>query len=631
MIQKFKQTHWRAQAGQILQQAGMLCGRSYEELHRSAVELSWRIRAGSSFRSVITDVFALVCESARRTTGLLPYPVQVMAGIALAEGRIVEMQTGEGKTLTATLPATLYAMAGRGCHVVTVNDYLARRDAEWMKPIFELLGLSVGCVESQMQHDERRAAYSCHITYGTAMEMGFDFLRDRLHTDVTATTRDRTRYTSSSDVSYGVVQRGHHFALIDEADSVLIDEAGTPLIIGITEPNTIPEISLLHWAQSLVRVLDGDRDYVTETDRRLVTLTETGSRRVLMLDRPYWLGIFSNEKLLSQVEVALAARLFYERDREYTIKDGNITIVDESTGRMMEARKWQRGLHQAIEIKEELFVTEDTKHAAQITIQSFFRHYRQLAGMTGTVWQARHELKAVYQLNIARISTHRPCLRQELPCRVWATDTARNCELTKVVDRLLRNQRAVLIGTPSVTASETLGEALAASGIPYVILNARHEEREAQIVSEAGQPGRVTIATNMAGRGTDIIPHKLVVRQGGLHVIATSMHSSARIDQQLVGRTARQGDPGTFQFLLSLEDPFLQVLPPRTHKHLQQLAASLPNGAGGVELQKYFLQVQRQMEKIHSRQRKQMLRREKEQHKTFRRIGLDPWLESAVD
>lgn len=625
-------SRWRSRAARILERAEALRGLSDDDIHGQALELSWKIRAGFPLPRAIDDVFPLVCEAARRTVSMLPYQVQVMGGLALAERRIAEMQTGEGKTLTATLPATLYGMAGKGCHVVTVNDYLGERDARLMKPVYEMLGLSVGCVGSDSEPEERREAYACDITYGTATEIGFDFLRDRLQSEVTGAQNSLPRYASSSvGNTPGVVQRGHFFALIDEADSVLIDDAVTPLIIGLAEPNAIRDLSLLHWADARAQELTDREDYVTEPDRRTATLTENGSLRVLMSVRPRWLGTFSNERLLSQVETALAAHQFYVLDREYVVNEGEVTIVDESTGRMMEGRKWQRGLHQAVEVKEGITVTELTQHAAQITVQSFFRQYKYLAGMTGTAVPARKELRTAYRLGVSKIPTNRPCVRREVPLRVFATHAERDRALVESVAELVRQKRAVLIGTPSVNASEQLGAMLERAKIQHVILNARHEAAEAAIVEQAGQPGRVTIATNMAGRGTDIIPHADVRQQGGLHVIATSVHSSARIDRQLVGRTARQGDPGSFQFLLSLQDPFLEILPKRQVQQLKQAAESDVKGALGRSTQRYFRRAQRQLEKIHTRQRKQMLKAERERQETFRRLGLDPYLECAAD
>lgn len=622
-------SRWRTQARAILRKAEAIRNLSDGDLRSQAQQLSWQIRSGTVPDRMIRDVFPFVCEASRRALNMVPYPVQVMGGIALAERRIAEMQTGEGKTLTATLPTTLYAMAGKGCHVITVNDYLAERDRDLMAPLYEMLGLSVGCVTSESENDDRREAYACDITYGTATEIGFDFLRDRLQSEAVGGEDHLPRYVSASGAggASGVVQRGHYFALIDEADSVLIDDAGTPLIIGLAEPNAIPDVSLMHWSHTRAAELKEQVDYVTEPDRRTATLTDSGSLRVLMADRPRWLGVFSNERLLTQVETALAAQQFYELDREYVVNEGEVTIVDESTGRMMEGRKWQRGLHQAVEVKEGIDITEQTQHAAQVTIQTYFRQYRYLAGMTGTAQQARRELQTAYRIGVSPIPTNRPCLRREVPCQVFGTHLERNQALVKSVGELVRQKRAVLIGTPSVSASEELGGMLTESGIQHQILNARHEAIEADIVRGAGQPGRVTIATNMAGRGTDIIPHEDVVRQGGVHVIATAMHSSDRIDRQLVGRTARQGDPGSFQFMLSLEDPFLRILPRRLQKKL----ANVGSGVFSRRMQRHFRRAQRQLEKIHARQRKQMLRAERERQETFRRLGLDPYLECAAD
>jgi len=624
-------SRWRSNAKLILRMAEDVKQLSDEDFTGRARELAWNIRSGFPLHRAMNDVFSMVCEAGRRTVQLTPYEVQVMGGLALAEHRVAEMQTGEGKTLTATLPASLYAMAGKGCHVVTVNDYLAARDAELMRPIYELMGLSVGCVDSDKEDDERREAYNCDITYGTANEIGFDFLRDRLQSESVTAPNDLHRYASNSSGGTGTVQRGHYFALIDEADSVLIDDAGTPLIIGLPEPNSIPVISLLHWANSLVPALEEKSDYESEPDRRQATLTEQGAQRVLMSARPQWLRKHGNEQLLSQVETAIAAELFYKLDHEYVVSDGEITIVDESTGRMMDGRKWQRGLHQAVEVKEGVPVTENTHHAAQITIQSFYRRYRFLAGMTGTAVQAKRELKKVYRIGVSVIPTNRPCIRQEVRPRVFNTDTARNAALVECVVEMVRRKRAILIGTPSVNASEELGRLLNSRAVRHTILNARHEKEEAEIISKAGRPGQVIIATNMAGRGTDIIPHEDVVTNGGVHVIATSIHSSVRIDRQLVGRTARQGDPGSFQFLLSLEDQFLRILPERTRKQLAIMVAGKPRELPVQYVSRYFLKVQKQLERIHLRTRKHMLRSEQQQQETFRRIGLDPYLECAGD
>ena len=625
-------SRWRSDARLIMRMADDLKQLSDEDFTGRARVLAWNIRSGFPLHRAVNEVFSMVCEAGRRTVQMTPYEVQVMGGLALAEHRVAEMQTGEGKTLTATLPVSLYAMAGKGCHVVTVNDYLAGRDAELMRPIYELMGLSVGCVDSEKEDDERREAYSCDVTYGTANEIGFDFLRDRLQSESVAAPNDLPRYVSnSSGGGAATVQRGHYFGLIDEVDSVLIDDAGTPLIIGLPEPNSIPVISLLHWADSMVSALEERSDYESEPDRRQATLTEQGAKRVLMSARPEWLRKHGNEQLLSQVEIAIAAHLYYNLDREYVVSDGEITIVDESTGRMMEGRKWQRGLHQAVEVKEDVPVTENTHHAAQITIQSFYRRYRYLAGMTGTAVQAKRELKKVYRIGVSVIPTNRPCVRQEVASRVFTTDATRNTALVDCVVETVRQKRAVLIGTPSVSASEELGRLLNISAVRHTILNARHEKEEAAIISKAGRPGQVIIATNMAGRGTDIIPHEDVVANGGVHVIATSIHSSARIDRQLVGRTARQGDPGSFQFLLSLEDQFLRVLPERTQKQLASLVAGKPREVPAQYVGKYFRKAQRQLERIHLRMRKQMLRGEQQQQETFRRIGLDPYLECAGD
>lgn len=618
------------QARRILALREALHTVSDEELLRRSRELQWMARSGRALAGLVESAFALVCESSRRNVQMIPYAVQVVGGVALFEGQIAEMQTGEGKTLTATLPSYLYALKGRGCHVLTTNDYLASRDSEFAGGIFRPLGLSTGCIQSEQEPEERRAAYHCDVTYGTAAQVGFDFLRDRLRTGTNSdTSPSRWRYSREGTSSEGTVQREQYFALIDEADSILIDEAITPLIIGLAEPNGLSSMSLLHWCDRAARRLEADVDYLPEPERRQAPLTEAGSRRVLLTAKPRWLDRLSYERILTQVETALAARLWYECDREYVVHNGEITIVDESTGRMMLGRKWQQGLHQAMEVKEGVPVTDETLHAAQITIQTLFRRYRHLAGMTGTAVPARRELKRVYRAKVSSIPTHRKCLRAGLPPRVFGSHEARNRAIVREILQLVDHGRAVLVGTPSVSESELLSRQLSAAEIPHQVLNALQHEREAEIVAKAGQPGRVTIATNMAGRGTDIIPHEDVRQRGGLHVIATAVHSSARIDRQLVGRTARQGDPGSFQFFLSLGDELLRQLPPRGQLRATETAASRPDQEVGGEWYRVFLQAQRILEKRQLKHRKELLQQEERQHDAFRRMGLDPFLECA--
>ncbi len=597
------------------------------QLRGIADELRWQAQTGTPLKSLLIESYALVRQASRRITGMQHFPVQLMGGIALFEGHVAEMQTGEGKTLTAVLASFLRALPGKGCHVVTVNDYLAGRDKEKMGPISEMLGLTVGCIQSEMQDDERRAAYQCDITYGTAKELGFDFLRDRLKMENGGFDKRRQNRAASNATDQQLVQRGHYFALVDEADSIFIDEARTPLIIGLTQPNSSSQTTLLRWCHRVSKQLKEEVDYIFDTDHRCADLTDEGCRNILLMAKPSLLNGVSAEEFYTHVEKALTADLAFQRDRDYVVDEEEVVIVDESTGRMMHGRKWQEGLHQAVEAKEMLPITPDTAQAARVTIQRFFRQYKHLAGMTGTAATARRELAKSYKLKVSVIPTHRKCLRAGMPSRVFISLDAKWAAVVETVVDLHQSGRAVLIGTPSVRASESLGERLQSAGIPHRILNARYHEVEAEIVSEAGQPGRVTIATNMAGRGTDILLAEAVRVNGGVHVIATEMHSSQRIDRQLIGRAARQGDPGSFQFLVSLEDELLRGLPPERVERLKKQAGTGNKGELPRDWLSVFKSTQSFLEKTHRKQRKALLKQEDSHKRTYENMGLDPFTE----
>lgn len=627
---KSRLSRYRSWARRIVKRSEELQSFGDTDLLKHAYEVRWQAKTGVPLHHLLPESFALVREAARRTVGMQHFPVQVMGGISLFEGHVAEMQTGEGKTLTAVLPAFLRALPGRGVHIVTVNDYLARRDAETMGPIYEFLGLSVGCIQTEMQTDERREAYAKDITYGTAKEIGFDFLRDRLR--LGASGEDHSQQTSFSSRHVRgeqPVQRGQHFALVDEADSVLIDEARTPLIIGLTQPNDAASVNLFRWSHRAVHHLEPQTDFIYEPDRRTAYLTDTGCRRVLLMAKPSLLDSVDTEKIYTQVEKALTARYGFQRDRDYVVVEDKVHIVDESTGRIMEGRKWQDGLHQAVEAKELVPITASTEQAARITVQNFFRQYTYLSGMTGTGVQARRELKKVYGLQVTPIPTHRPCIRKGHRTRVFADMQSKRHAIVEDIERIVQAGRAVLVGTPSVEASEGLGELLKERGIAHRILNARYHEQEADIVARAGEPGKVTIATNMAGRGTDIRLDEAVRQAGGLHVIATEVHSSRRIDRQLVGRAARLGDPGSYQMFLSLEDELLRCL--KSEKVEKWRGQAFPNDRGEISSSwlRRFYQTQRLLERTFYKQRKDLLRREKYHAETYRKMGLDPFLEVA--
>jgi len=617
---------FRITADRITARSDAMVGLTDDELTNLARKTGWQARTGVSLRRLLPEAFALVREATRRTMGIAHHPVQIMGGIALFEGRIAEMQTGEGKTLTAALPTFLHALAGQGSHVITSNDYLARRDCKLLAPVFKRLGLTVGRVSADTTIDDRREAYACDVTYGTAQEIGFDFLRDRLQ---------RPPGMLANEDSYDplfkgreAVQRGHHFALIDEADSILLDEARTPLIIGLEQANNPATVYLYRWSRRAMRHLIRDEDYIFDPEQRHVELTRTGCRNVLLRSKSTLLATVDTERIYEHVENALTAELGYEIERDYVVVDNTVQIVDESTGRIMDGRKWQQGLHQSIEAKEGLPITAATGEAARVTLQSFFRLYRHVAGMTGTASSAKRELRKVYGRKVLVIPTHRPCIRQGLPTRVFSTMDDKRVAITEEVIRRHATGQPVLIGTPSVAASAALHMLLNYARVPHQVLNAYYHQQEAELMSHAGDVGMVTIATNMAGRGTDIHIGPAARELGGLHVIATEMHSSSRIDRQLIGRAARQGDPGSFQFFLSLEDELFSCLAPAVLARRQRLAH--PDEQGEISADAwlpFFKKTQRGLERLHERLRRDLLRQEKGRSVTYRQMGLDPCLE----
>lgn len=618
-----RRQRWRRQAAKILAERRPLQALSPAELAQRVLDIRWRAKSGTPLNALVTEGFALACEATRRVWGIEHYPVQLMGGLGLLERGIAEMQTGEGKTATAVPPVFLRALLGHGCHVITANDYLAQRDAEWTAPIYTLLGLTAGCVQANMPPDQRRQAYACDITYGTAKEMGFDFLRDRLARDAARSLPAATEPGAAP----GVVQRGHYFALIDEADSILIDEARTPLIIALSQPNDAATVNLYRWANRASQALKLGDDYLYDPAQRSAWLTDDGCRTVMLMTKPAVLDSLDSEHIFRQVERALCAQFAFVRDRDYVVVDDEVQIVDESTGRIMEGRKWEEGLHQAIEAKEQLTITPRTQSAAQITSQRFFQQYRYLAGMTGTAVPVSRELKRTFRLQTTVIPTHRPCLRQGLPTRVFTTRIAKMQAMRAVIEDLAGQGCSVLVGTPSVAWSEQLGELLREHRIPHEILNARFHDREAEIVKVAGEPGRVTIATNMAGRGTDIKLVDAVRANGGLHVLATELHSSTRIDRQLIGRSARQGDPGVYQFFLSLEDELLRCLKPQVVARMRAKAVPDERGELPANWVSFFRRTQRLLERQHARQRKHLLKAEQQRIEIYERMGLDPYLE----
>jgi preprotein translocase subunit SecA len=552
------------------------------------------------FEDILVEAFAVVREASRRTIGMRHFDVQILGGIILHEGKIAEMATGEGKTLVATLPAYLNALLGKGVHIVTVNDYLAKRDREWMGPIYEFLGLTVGVIQHEMDDQERKKAYACDITYGTNNEFGFDYLRDNM------------KYRLED-----LVQRPFYYAIVDEVDSILIDEARTPLIIsGPAEESTEKYYIAKRIADQLKgrRITEKDEieakykgidlsagfDYLADEKSQTISLTEEGEKKASQL----WgiEGMYTLETIEYRHHTlqALRAKEFFKRDVDYVVKDGQVIIVDEFTGRLMPGRRWSDGLHQAIEAREGLKIERENQTLATITFQNYFRMYEKLAGMTGTAFTEANEFKAIYGLDVVVIPTNRPLIRTNYPDCIYKTEREKFNAVVEEIFELYNKGRPVLVGTISIEKSERLSEMLKRKGVPHQVLNAKYHELEAQIIAQAGRLKAVTIATNMAGRGTDILlggnpeylaknllkqksfpdevsyleeyqrllekfkketeeEHKKVVALGGLHIIGTERHEARRIDNQLRGRAGRQGDPGSSRFYISLEDDLMRL------------------------------------------------------------------------
>ncbi|QEH33054.1 preprotein translocase subunit SecA [Aquisphaera giovannonii] len=601
-----------------------------DELRAKAQELRLRARQGDSLNGLLPEAFALVRESAKRTIGQRHFDVQILGGTAIHYRCIAELETGEGKTLVGTLPTFLNALPAKGVHVVTVNDYLARRDAEWMGPIYQRLGMTVGIIQTNQPDTSRRQAYACDITYGTSKELGFDFLRDELKRLQLGDTHRK----SFEEVFLGSgqhaqtelpVQRTHFFCVVDEADSILIDEARTPLIIGANNQPTQEEASAYYGADQLAATLVRVKDYKYDPVEKKAELTAAGRRKVQSRAAHPAFVTLTVDGVYEYVERALRAQIAYLRDRDYVIHDGEVVIVDEFTGRMMPGRQWQDGLHQAIQGKEKLEITLETITAARVTVQDFFKRYKKIAGMTGTATSDAAELRRIYKVGVMKILTNRPCRRVWLPDRVFSTEEEK---FRAVADQIVEWNKTgvpVLVGTRSIEKSETLSRLLAEAGIEHQILNAKNHEIEANIVAQAGQIGKVTVATNMAGRGTDIKLGEGVAALGGLHVIGTERHESRRIDRQLAGRSARQGDPGFVQFFISLEDEIVEAFGEKPAARIRRRYA----GRGELTSpawRRFMIRAQAKKERQHFKDRKLLMAYEKQRAEMRRNMGLNPVL-----
>jgi len=565
-------------------------------------------RRGRDTDCHLNQAFALVREVASRRIGERHFPVQIAGALALDQRCVAEMATGEGKTLTATLAVTVAGWRGKGCHVITVNDYLAKRDALWMKPIYDFCGLKVAYIEEGMSSAERRIAYDADITYCTNKEAAADFLRDRLHIGrlqgVGSVLLDKLGSKRSSvDL---VVQRGLEFALVDEADSVLIDEAVTPLIIATEGLDPEHDQTFLR-AAAIAASMSPGMDYTVDLKYHEVELTDAGKSRLAELSSELdnvLQGMRRSEEVLVQ---ALVAKEFYARDKQYIVEEGKVVIVDEFTGRLMRDRTWRDGLHQAVEAKENLQVNAPQETCARISFQRFFRGYRKLAGMTGTAREASSEFWQIYHLPVVPIPTNRPCTRKVMPSIFLTSDGEKWRVIIEEIGRIHETGQPILVGTRSIQASQHLSDLLKSRSLSHQVLNAIYHRQEAQIVAEAGQEGRITVATNMAGRGTDIKLGRRVAELGGLHVLAAELNESSRIDRQLFGRCARQGDPGSAQAIASLEDEYIC-------RYAGRLSSVLMNWHGRMSarlwhrmVDKSFTYAQYRAERHALRQRKSVL------------------------
>ena len=602
------------------------------QLSAKTQEFRDRLKAGTDLDELLPEAFAVVREAARRTLGLRHFDVQLLGGITLHSGQIAEMRTGEGKTLMATLAAYLNALPGEGVHIVTVNEYLAQRDADWMRPVYGFLGLTVGVIKNSQDADEKRAAYGCDITYGTNNEFGFDYLRDNLAFRL----EDR-------------VQRQLAFAVVDEVDSILIDEARTPLIIsGPADDNTDLYLRINQLVPHLTRqeAEEGPGDFAVDEKQKQVHMTEAGHEHVEQLMAQNGLlregeSLYdaANIRLMHHLNAALRAHALYRRDVEYIVRGGEVIIVDEFTGRTMQGRRWSDGLHQAVEAKEGVRVREENQTVASITFQNYFRLYRKLSGMTGTADTEAPEFLQIYGLEVVVVPTHRPMARKDMPDLVYLTQKDKFQAIIEDIQECSKRGQPVLVGTTSIETSELLSGILKKAGIEHEVLNAKQHEREALIVEQAGRPGAVTIATNMAGRGTDIVlggslaaelaalgpeadaatkdavraewqkRHDQALAAGGLHIVGTERHESRRIDNQLRGRSGRQGDPGSSRFFLSMEDNLMRIFgdPNRTKRLLQMAGMKEGEVIESGMLSRQIEKAQRKVESHNFDIRKQLL------------------------
>lgn len=613
--------------------------RYYEKLHADAsdeklleisMELRGKARGKWDLDKLLPEAFGLVSISIQRTLNIRPFDVQLAAGAVMHAGGLVELSTGEGKTVSASAPAYLNALSGKGVHVTTVNDYLAKRDAEWIGPVYQRLGMSVGVLQQKMDESVRLSAYKADITYGTAAEFGFDFLRDRLKLRGGQANAAPfwSAWTGGAGRMDPRVQRPLHYAIVDEADSIFVDEAKTPLIIANPTRAAEPDEQVVFkWADKLAREMKRDEHFMMNAKKDKVELTDAGKYLVRYSNPPTGKHAKAMDKLLEAVERGLQAHYRFMRDQHYMVNtERKIVIIDEGTGRPMPDRHWRDGLHQAVEAKEQVQINMPSSHAAQITFQNFYRLYTKLAGMSGTLLPNFWEMRKVYRRWTTKVPTNKPNRRDNMPDLVFPTEDAKFDAVVQKTKEMLSVGRPVLIGTRTVEASKKISAKLTAIGVTHRVLNAEQNQNEAEVVAGAGQPETVTVATNMAGRGTDIKLGPGVSDKGGLHVIGTERHEAERIDRQLIGRAGRQGDPGSAQFMLSLQDQLLEGLGGAKQRELEELGR-----AGGSRdwnsFAPLFRQAQKRIEARHYRQRLDLMNYDKQRQEMLQDLGADPYVD----
>lgn len=578
-------------------------------LKEQSLRLKYQVMCGYSQREAIINAYSLVCETVNRIFGFRLHDVQILGGIQLYFEKVAEMKTGEGKTLTAALPAYLHALAGKGAHVVTVNDYLATRDHETLSPVYSALGISSGVVQTEFPAEKRAESYRSEITYASLKELGFDFLRDRM--------RKQTGESS-------MVIPPLYFCLVDEADSLLMDEARTPLIIGVHD---LGEKSIMdgcyRWVAKHSKRFIENSDYKYNKSQRRIDLTYQGRALLRHIPPNEESTQISFRQLCELMEMSIKVDRDIVKEKQYDVIDGNIVIIDEYTGRPAEGRQWQDGIHQIIEAKEGLEINPPTKPAAMITVQDLIMRYPKMAGMTGTAITSKREFRRAYKKSVVSIPCHRPVNRNQYATLILPTMQAKLSKIVEETIEILNAQRAILIGTRSVEFSEQVSKSLSQKGIVHTVLNSRSLEQEASIVADAGKLGAVTVATNMAGRGTDIKLDNTVRRAGGLHVLLTEIHESQRIDWQLIGRGARQGDPGSFRIVLSAEDEILNV--GLSENELRKCSMLIRQNQISRAFS-YFQKAQKKIEYKHLIDRIVLMRQNKERYKMLVDAGQDPLL-----